>query len=211
MGLWSKGMTLPWRGRSSGSSPDRSTYGGRFAALSYWMLTFIDTSGRKRRGELVVCKHCGKKFASRIDQPRQYCGKECRVAARITGLNVVCGWCQNEFRKRKSSLERSQSGMVFCTRACKDKAQCLGGITEIMPTHYGTSKAKRNSDYYRRLYKRESKVAKMNCNRCGYDEFECGIDIHHRDGDCRNNELVNLLPLCSPCHRALHCKMWEIK
>lgn len=38
--------------------------------------------------------------------------------------------------------------------------------------------------------------------------FSCGdvetIHVHHRDGDRKNDDLDNLIPLCASCHRKLH-------
>ena len=87
----------------------------------------------------------------------------------------------------------------------------IGGIKEIMPPHYGTGKY---SDAYRRAYKTLNNIDKLVCKRCDYCEFECGIDIHHINKNRNDNSIENLIALCSPCHKALHCKCWclsEIK
>lgn len=40
------------------------------------------------------------------------------------------------------------------------------------------------------------------CERCGFvPEHECQMDIHHRDGNKKNNVLENLATLCACCHR----------
>jgi len=39
------------------------------------------------------------------------------------------------------------------------------------------------------------------CAECGGTE---NIEVHHIDGDRRNNDPQNLLPLCQPCHRDVH-------
>ena len=41
------------------------------------------------------------------------------------------------------------------------------------------------------------------CEQCGAINDIC---IHHRDEDCRNNNLKNLQPLCRGCHTKLHKK-----
>lgn len=33
------------------------------------------------------------------------------------------------------------------------------------------------------------------------------IEVHHRDGDRKNNDVLNLRVLCRPCHRALHARL----
>lgn len=170
-------------------------------------IEFIDKSGRKRIGVLVECQTCQKQFATRKDQPAKYCSLVCSADARKNGEMCVCGFCKKVFYKTISSKCKSRSGFFFCSRGCKDAAQRIGGIKEIMPPHYGTGK---NSEAYRKLYKRLFAVEKLVCDRCGYSEFECGIDIHHKDKNHLNNSKRNLVPLCSPCHRALHLGLWNI-
>lgn len=77
-----------------------------------------------------------------------------------------------------------------------------------MPNHYG--KAARSPEIYRRTYKEVNQVEILKCERCNYCEFECGVDIHHRDKNKANNHQDNLVALCSPCHRALHHGYWEL-
>lgn len=35
-----------------------------------------------------------------------------------------------------------------------------------------------------------------------------GFDVHHIDGDPLNNELLNLVALCQPCHKNRH-RWWD--
>jgi hypothetical protein len=40
------------------------------------------------------------------------------------------------------------------------------------------------------------------CSRCGFvPEDKCQLDIHHQDGNHKNNNKDNLITLCSNCHR----------
>lgn len=173
-------------------------------------MEFIDKSGRKRTGIEAKCLTCGLAFGTRVDQPQKYCSRQCRDEARTNREELVCDCCSKKFFRKKSGLKYSRSGFRFCSLECKNKSQRIGGITEIMPPHYGTSTADRDPRIYRRIFKSEWGADNLNCMRCGYSEFECGIDIHHLDGDSRNNEKSNLVSLCSPCHRALHFKHWNI-
>lgn len=36
--------------------------------------------------------------------------------------------------------------------------------------------------------------------RCAYDAHEQMLDVHHRDGDRKNNKIENLEVLCVWCH-----------
>lgn len=40
------------------------------------------------------------------------------------------------------------------------------------------------------------------CERCLFKaEHSCQLDVHHRDGNFRNNDPANLETLCANCHR----------
>tara|TARA_Y100000034_G_C6802037_1_gene359814 strand:+ start:163 stop:660 length:498 start_codon:yes stop_codon:yes gene_type:complete len=165
------------------------------------METFIDTEGKKRKGVFVKCANCKNLFLTRVDQPRKYCSVDCSRSGKRKQIELVCDFCDKKFKRQKSKI-KSKSGFYFCSRDCKDKAQRLGGIEAIMPNHYGTAKV---ADY-RKFFESSELV----CNRCGYDEFESSVDIHHIDANRENNNRDNLIPLCVCCHRALHGGKWTL-
>lgn len=168
---------------------------------------YTDSCGRKRKGILVTCKECSKEFPTRKDQTYDCCSKKCRSEHQSTKIEYDCAQCQQKFFIRPSRLNGSKSKLLFCSRKCKDIAQRLGGIDEILPSHYGTGN---KSTAYRNQYRRLNNTEKLSCFRCGYNEFECGIDIHHKNGDHNDMSKENLLALCAPCHRALHFKFWSL-
>ena len=59
------------------------------------------------------------------------------------------------------------------------------------------------SDYRKRAIQEYGEV----CHNCGEEE---DILVHHRDGDRSNNELSNLIPLCSTCHGKVHGRSDEV-
>lgn len=164
-------------------------------------LTFIDKGGSTRSAVEVTCT-CGKVFLDRKSQPGKYCSRLCCSNSRIRTVEVNCANCGKLFNKQPGDLKWSKSGLYFCTRLCKDTAQRIGGIEAIQPDHYGSSKI-----MYRAIYLRAGGV--LECARCGYDEFNCGIDVHHLDENRDNNTKENLIALCSNCHRALHNNKWQ--
>ena len=167
------------------------------------MEIFVDKSGKNRKGTKIICKSCKIEFITRLDQPQKYCSVLCRSQGQTNKVELICNQCGVGFKRAKS---KSLKDFVFCTRKCKDEAQRIGGIIEIMPDHYGTGKSDPRT--YRSLYRRVYGLDKLSCNRCGYSEFECGIDIHHINGNHQDNSKMNLISICSPCHRALHNELW---
>lgn len=171
---------------------------------------FLDTSGKRRKGIKAVCGQCGKEFLTRADQPHQFCGEACSRLRSRNRIKFVCAFCGDVAEKPVSKTKNSKSGLMFCGRECKFASQKIAfGLQEAWPKHYGTATV-RNPDVYRAIYKEASGVGSLVCERCGYCEFECGVDIHHVDGDCTNNNKENLKALCSPCHRALHNGLWAL-
>jgi hypothetical protein len=57
-----------------------------------------------------------------------------------------------------------------------------------------------SSDYiFRLVYEEYNKPKK--CEMCGTDQGK--IEIHHQDKDRRNNDINNLLVVCSMCHHSI--------
>lgn len=48
------------------------------------------------------------------------------------------------------------------------------------------------------------------CARCGYNEFPCSLQVHHKDSDRDNNNTDNLILLCANCHTALRYDRWKL-
>jgi hypothetical protein len=158
------------------------------------------------------CLQCNAEFKVKRSEISRGYGKFCSIKC-ATGFNnpkkykivpnCKCAQCGKAIYKNASEQKNSRSGLFFCNRKCKEYAQKLGGIKDIMPPHYGKGQGKYT---YRELFKEDELI----CFRCGYNEFNCAIEIHHKDGNRRNNKKENLLPLCANCHRALHNNLWAL-
>lgn len=167
-------------------------------------MTYICTaSGRRRKAEQVKCEFCGTDFLSPTapSQRCKFCSLSCATKSRLHQISLVCAGCSTTFVRPASYLRaKSKSGLRFCSKACKGQAQRLGGIEAIMPAHYGTSKER---------YRSEFSDSELVCKRCGYHEFTCSVEVHHKDGDHDNEQKSNLVPLCANCHRGLHNGLWD--
>ena len=109
--------------------------------------------------------------------------------------NCECATCKKTFYRLPSKL-KSKSGLYFCCRACKDESQHMGGVAEVIPTHYGISHRA-----YRCLALR---YLPHICNRCGYDKNELALIVHHIDRNRHNNDLSNLEIVSANCHLIGH-------
>lgn len=75
----------------------------------------------------------------------------------------------------------------FCSKACMGKTFDVRSVKSdagYTTAHHHARKAKPEGT----------------CERCGAP----GRDVHHRDGDWRNNRPSNLERLCRPCHTTHH-------
>ena len=148
------------------------------------------------------CKTCGLEFrARRIDVGRghsKFCSAKC-FGISIRGPksntpNAKCAFCEIDFKR---GTHISKSGLYFCCRSHKDSAQRIGGIREIMPSHYGTSAGA--YDYRDRAIKHYGN----SCQRCGFQDSRA-IVVHHKDHNRSNNSIDNLAVLCCNCHYIQH-------
>ena len=107
---------------------------------------------------------------------------------------LKCSYCNISFIKNRSSLLNSKSGLYFCCRQHKDKAQELeSNFPEIRPLHY-----KNGRWSYR---KKAFKHYRAKCFSCGYNKNKKILEVHHIDCNRENNKLENLIILCPNCHR----------
>lgn len=142
-----------------------------------------------------VCIQCGKEFHRplRFIENAKYCSRDCFYKSRETIITLNCSTCGKEFDRRPSALKNATHGYYFCSRKCKEIAQSVDGhIKEISPSHYKDGR----SVYRKRAFNKFEKK----CSRCGYEDDERMLDIHHRDNNHDNNNIDNLQVVCVWCH-----------
>jgi len=133
----------------------------------------------------------------------KFCSQQCSSDHRVANLqelekNVTCAFCKQSFHMTFHRGKRSKSGLYFCCRLHKDNAQKIGGIKEIMPSHYGTGSP--DNTYRRTAFSNKPKI----CERCRYDQHPAAIIVHHKDRNRMNDSIENLEVLCSNCHAIEH-------
>src|SRR5262249_52526430 len=106
------------------------------------------------------CLRCGKDILvpkHRFDE-KKYCSLECLNKGQQKREVIICARCQKPFERIPSHSHRSKTGLLFCSRKCKDEAQSLeGGIEELQPDHYGDGV----SSYRQRAIAHYGAVCKM--------------------------------------------------
>lgn len=152
-----------------------------------------------------LCRNCHKEFDAPLREHNRgnahYCSLKCSSnhyhrQRQKPKPNNTCANCGTMFYRAISRRARSKSGIFFCSRACKDQAQRIGGIKEIQPPHYG----KEPVDYRNKAIR----CLDLRCCNCGYHKHPEVLQVHHIDCDRTNNQLDNLKILCPTCHAEEH-------
>lgn len=142
----------------------------------------------------VSCELCRVTFwvPKHVAPTRRSCSIKCSRLLSRNRVELICGWCGTKFERAAGRIN-SKTGFVFCKRSCKDDAQKTGGIPEIKPWPDVTNSS--------RTYRTRALVFHgAACLRCGYDQDRRMLDVHHIDGNRRNNAIENLEVLCVWCH-----------
>jgi len=106
------------------------------------MIKVVEKYGCRRSCKQFACDNCGKKFWKPVSLIRNvkhhYCSRKCSQVASRKQDQFTCAFCKNIFkRNRYRSLKRTKSGLHFCSRECKDKAQEIeSGFIKLHPSHY---------------------------------------------------------------------------
>ena len=144
--------------------------------------------------EVRECSNCSSDFYSRRHSKKKYCSHNCASEASSKSIYVFCSHCGKRFLIKPSRLRETN----FCSRACKDKAQRIGGVLHVESHNGGLST-------YRSRALRDKGCK---CSECGYEDDDRMLDVHHIDGDRSNNHIDNLEVLCVWCHALETRKRW---
>jgi hypothetical protein len=131
----------------------------------------------------------------------------------------ICNKCKQkkeliEFNKNKYVKDGYQSWCKICVKE-KSKEHYLNNIENILKkvkvrNKENTFKAQQTIDSFK-----EGKC----CQKCGYNEYKCVLDFHHKDPKQKNfnistggrknierikKEIEKCVILCSNCHRSFH-------
>ncbi len=101
-------------------------------------------------------------------------------------ISLSCENCSKPFSVHPSSARTYNRR--HCSMQCKSEAAVKRG----------------NPHYYK---ENAWKIFERRCADCGYSEHPEIILIHHIDGDRRNGDMENLVPLCQNCHCLRHIAM----
>jgi len=178
--------------------------------------------------ERLSQKYCSRNCFSKVESPNK--GKY------LTLKPKKCKWCRKEFHpknyktifcsigcKKSEGQSRRTNSCLICGKDykrhyvdqlyCSNKCFGIGSAGEKNPFYKNGKHLDKSNGYtsvsghgkktyeHREIFFRESK--QTDCAICGGD-IEV---IHHIDDDRGNNNINNLLGLCSSCHPKLHAAL----
>lgn len=153
---------------------------------------------------IVKCLFCNTEFEKKpceIEKsPNHYCSRSC-AAKNNNRLNPkrkknikFCKNCQKQI---------TGNGKIYCSIKCQQKH---GFNEKIEQWKNGFDEGYETNGTVRRYIKRYLIDKNGNkCSECGWDKVnnntnKCPLEIHHIDGNYKNNIESNLQVLCPNCH-----------
>ena len=139
--------------------------------------------------------------------------------------NTKCIVCDSPIYRRPVEIQRNR-GRVFCGQVCyglsiRKEKPCsicgkliLAGLNKktcsrgCANKHRAGIKYKLNRPRDKVKSQRSLKIKLLNlrgrsCERCHYSKYET-LQVHHKDRNRNNNEIVNLELICPNCHAEEH-------
>lgn len=167
---------------------------------------------------MLQCLSCNAEFKQKFGELSRrrgksknigkFCSLKCSVKFRKLNYvplepNCECRMCGKKFYRGKQRKTRSRSGIMFCSRKCKDHGQRIEhGLTEIW---HGEHKDGRHA--YRTAALR---FYGPKCSECDFN-IEPILVVHHRDGNRTNSDIRNLEVVCPNHHAIRHLLEGKIR
>ena len=136
----------------------------------------------RKKNKTDLCLTCNNKFLHYTWDTQKYCSTVC--SNNKDKIKVICVVCNTFILKSKSLVERNDKN--YCSRNCYNFRNGLH------------KKLKRNTAFYKHLLETTSCI-------CGEKKLYL-LQIHHIDGNNKNNENSNLEVVCGNCHIKRHLK-----
>ena len=136
------------------------------------------------------CKTCGQKFEfleSRLKySDRAYCSDTCFKNREKTHVSCACKSCGEQFYISKSA--KADNRGIYCSKKC----YAIHAVKEKNPLF------KHGHGWFKKMSK-ETRISVCSiCDKHGK------TDIHHIDGNERNNNSSNFITVCRSCHMRIH-------
>lgn len=144
------------------------------------------TIKQRKKSKSGICNYCKIQFLQLSYQDKQFCTNECFYKyQRSLRQKTTCIECNKEITI--SNYRYNRNKLFYCSRDCFNKRKSSSLV-----------KIKRPTKYFREL------VLK-GCS-CGIKDYHL-LQIHHIDGNNKNNHPSNHEVVCANCHITRHLKL----
>lgn len=147
----------------------------------------MDSNKRRKKTKEGKCSHCNANFMQYRHEEKKFCSRECfHNSMREKRPKHNCAACGEEIQVTKYRQTRNDE--YYCSRKCYNTRK-----------KEGLKKLKRHTEYFNTLL--ENSICE-----CGVSEKYL-LQIHHKDGNNKNNDDSNLEVVCANCHIKRHLKL----
>lgn len=168
------------------------------------------------------CKQCGKRMERRRSvggrlesipafEKRQFCCRKCQARWQADNLphpkpdqskwtkpspEKYCAYCGERMYRKRINGRLEDYGVFLRRKYCSQECMSKGFVkTDAADQRYRCA----HHSATKIAYDREG--MERSCQICGSVQ---NVDVHHRDGNFRNNHPDNLMTLCRSCHIKIH-------
>ena len=156
-----------------------------------------ECGGIYRRKPLIksICHHCNIEFISKRTptKSQKFCSHRCAANDKINKIDRTCAECKSVFQVTPYRIKSGKNRGTYCSRKCL-----------LINWNRNSIKNQKAGSYRRNAWKIYGKF----CHDCNITD-ERILVIHHIDGNRKNGNLSNLVPVCHNCHAIRHWKMGD--
>ena len=156
------------------------------------------------------CPQCGNQNQSNKGKLKKFCNMACRTTyykihghpRSIAKTKIQCSGCGKTILKNPSQLKERN----FCSRKCAS----YGHRQKITGQDNGRFRSGRWTGYAAEFRDASIIVRKRTngaCVTCNRPENYPKHPVHHVNGNKFDNQLQNLVTLCTSCHKQIHAKI----
>lgn len=158
---------------------------------------------KQKSGTNIECRCCKEVFyvpKYRINTAK-FCSLYCQNHKQYIKSSHTCFYCKKIFTDSPSRKNKRK----FCSQDCYSDYQKKHKTTQLKRKAQKLLVLnKRGLNWSQNNRKYVFSLKEKKCEKCGYDEYDFCLDIHHIDKNPNNNHISNLAVLCVICHKKLH-------
>lgn len=153
-------------------------------------------NNKRKQAKAKKCIICGKEYFNKSANSK-YCGLTCfNIPRKVERIMTKCDYCHNEYEIKKTKYQKTDHH--FCSKGC------VNLFFKENPKLRGTWAGYNGKSTLSVYRKKAFEILEAKCRICGYTEYVSLLQVHHKDGNRKNNKIENLEILCPTHHGEIH-------